>query len=267
VLLVHALNCWGAAWGRRNTEGNIDLCRNFLDFSAPLPTRPIYEEIHEAVSCPDCDGPRRADADKVLADFRRDRGQRAFMEALMGGQYRHPDGFEFGGTKPAWSNLAMRQVLGRHAAGAARVCFVEYHSGLGPWGYGSAVTMHTGADLERTRRWFGGWVLPVNERDPHAPDEFYQVHGHTTDGYRRALPGIEVTSIVLEFGTYPPAESLPVLLQDHWLEQHGDPASEMGRRIRARLWEVHHPRDPEWRRAVWDRSQQVLRQAFAGLAT
>ena len=267
VLLVHALNCWGAAWGRRNVEGNVDLCRNFLDFSKPLPTRPIYEEIHPALSCRDHDGPAREAATLALAEFHRRRGQRAFMEALMGGQYAHADGFEFGGTAPAWSNTAMQQILARHAARAERVGFVEYHSGLGPWAYGTAVTMHTGEYLQRTRRWFGGWVLPVNERDPGAPDEFYQVHGHTTEGYLRALPAAEVTSIVLEFGTYPPQEALPVLLQDHWLEHHGDPAGELGRAIRARLQELHHPRDPEWRRAVWDRSAQVLRQAMAGLAS
>ena len=45
VLLVHALNCWGAAWGRRNTEHNVDLCRNFLDFSQPLPPSPVYEQL------------------------------------------------------------------------------------------------------------------------------------------------------------------------------------------------------------------------------
>jgi hypothetical protein len=146
------------------------------------------------------------------------------------------------------------------------VCLVEYHTGLGPYGYGSAVTMHTGPDLERTRRWFGGWVLPVNERDPAAPDEFYEVHGHTTGGYLRALPQARVTSIVLEYGTYPPQQSLPVLLRDHWLEHHGDPRSELGWTLRAELWEMHHPKDPEWRRAVWDRSRQVLRQALAGLA-
>lgn len=266
VLLVHAINCWGGAWGRRNTDGNVDLCRNFLDFSAPLPTRPIYEEIHQLLSCPDPEGPRREAAMVALRRFQQERGQRAFMEALMGGQYLHPDGFEFGGTEPAWSNLIMQGLLRSHAAGAGRVCVVEYHSGLGPWAYGSAVTMQTGLDLERVRRGFGGWTLPVNERDPHAPDDFYQVHGHTTDGYRNSLPDAELTSVVLEFGTYPPQVSLPVLLMDHWLEHHGDPLDARGRQIRSQLWEIHHPADPEWRLAVWDRSSQVIRQAFSVLA-
>ncbi|MGA1729053.1 MAG: M14 family metallopeptidase [Steroidobacteraceae bacterium] len=262
VLMVHAINCWGAAWGRRNSDGNVDLCRNFLDFSSPLPVRPIYEEVHEWLSCPDPEGPRRDAAMAALGRFHKERGQRVFMEALMGGQYAHPDGFEYGGAAPAWSNLTMGTILSRHAEKAEQVCIVEYHSGLGPWGYGSAVTMQTGSDLERVRRGFGGWTLPVNERDPHAPDEFYQVYGHTTEGYRRIMPHAQLTSIVLEFGTYPPQVSLPLLLQDHWLEHHGDPLDERGREIRGRLWEIHHPADPEWRHAVWDRSAQVIRQSL-----
>lgn len=265
VLLIHAINCWGAAWGRRNTEGNIDLCRNFLDFSKPLPTRPIYEEIHATVGCPEYTGPARDQADLQLREFHRTRGQRAFMEALMGGQYAHPDGFEFGGTAPVWSNTTLSAILARHSVNARQVCIVEYHTGLGPYAYGTAVTMHTGAALERARRWFGDWVLAVNERSTVSPEDFYQVHGHTTEGYCRALPDKEVTAIVLEYGTYPPQQSLPLLLRDHWLEVHGDRSSALGEEIRAQLLAAHHPADPEWRRAIWDRSEQVLRQAFAGL--
>ncbi|MES1264355.1 MAG: DUF2817 domain-containing protein, partial [Variovorax sp.] len=37
VLLVHALNPWGFSYLRRANEDNIDLNRNFLDFSRPRP--------------------------------------------------------------------------------------------------------------------------------------------------------------------------------------------------------------------------------------
>jgi hypothetical protein len=29
---------------------------------------------------------------------------------------------------------------------------------------------------------------------------------------------------------------------------------------------LHHPADPDWRDAVWNRSQQVFQQALRGLA-
>jgi len=265
VLLVHIINCWGAANLRRNTDGNVDLCRNFMDFDRPLPEQPLYEEVHEALTCKDYDGAPRDKANETLAAFQRDRGMAAFIGALMGGQFKHPNGFSFGGTEPSWSNRTIRNVLSRHAGDARRVALVEYHSGLGPYGYGSAVTMHTGADLDRARRWFGNWIVAPNERDEAASGEFHTVRGHSTEGYMAALPRAEVTSIVLEYGTYPPTVSLPILLDDHWLAMNGDPDSPLGRRIKQKLLEVHHPQDRHWRRAIWDRSLQVIVQALEGL--
>lgn len=266
LLMVHVINCWGAAHLRRNTDGNIDPCRNFMDFTQPLPSRPLYEEIHAALSCPELDGPQRRAADEFMTRFRQERGMAAAIEALMGGQYQHPDGFSYGGQAPTWSNRTITAILAEHAGRARHVGLVEYHTGLGPYAYGMAVTMQTGTELDRARRWYGHWILAPNHREPGMPDEFYRVHGHSTDGYLRALPDAEVTSIVLEYGTYAPHVLLPVMLQDHWLEQHGDPRSERGRSIRQRLLELHYPRDPDWRQAIWDRSQLVVAQSLRGLA-
>ena len=36
VLMIHLINPWGAAHLRRYNEDNVDLCRNFLDFSKAL---------------------------------------------------------------------------------------------------------------------------------------------------------------------------------------------------------------------------------------
>ena len=67
VLLIHALNCWGAAHLRRNNEDNVDLARNFLDFNEPLPRNDAYEALHEALCCPELEGPNRDRANAILA--------------------------------------------------------------------------------------------------------------------------------------------------------------------------------------------------------
>lgn len=265
LLMVHAINCWGAANLRRNNEDNVDLCRNFLDFDQPLPTRPSYEELHGALNCREFEGPARRASNELLAEFQRRRGMGGYIEAIMGGQYQHPDGFSFGGNAPVWSNRTISAILQKHARAAQRVCIVEYHTGLGPYGYGTAVTMHTGDDLERARRWYGHWILAPNHKEPGAPEEFYRVYGHSTEGYLRVLPQAQVTSMVLEYGTYPPGRTLPCMMRDHWLTQYGDPSSPEGRQIRAELLQLHYPSDPDWRQAIWDRSQQVVVQSLRGL--
>lgn len=37
VLMIHAINPYGFAWTRRTNEDNVDLNRNWLDFSLPPP--------------------------------------------------------------------------------------------------------------------------------------------------------------------------------------------------------------------------------------
>src|SRR4029453_6762808 len=46
VLLIHAANPWGFANDSRNTEDNVDLNRNFVDFTAPLPVSASYSRLH-----------------------------------------------------------------------------------------------------------------------------------------------------------------------------------------------------------------------------
>ena len=46
VLYIHALNPHGFSHLRRVTEDNVDLNRNFQDFSQPLSPNPAYEELH-----------------------------------------------------------------------------------------------------------------------------------------------------------------------------------------------------------------------------
>lgn len=252
LLLVHAINPWGAAHFRRNTETNADLARNFIGPDEMPAGNDAYETIHEVICNPD--------RDKVQAGFQRlagELGEMGFIRALMGGQYKHPTGFSWGGDGPVWSQVTIQDILARETQSAEDVTIVEYHSGLGPYGYGMAVCMQAGLALERSRKLFGRWLVAPRS----APGETHGATGHTTDGYTRFLVGKRLSSIVLEFGTYPPSVSLPVLLDDHWLTFHGD--VDTARDIHARNLEMHAPDDPEWRRAICERSRQVIRQTLA----
>ena len=51
VLMIYAINPYGFAWSRRVNEDNVDVNRNWVDFSAPLPANPGYVELAE-ILCP-----------------------------------------------------------------------------------------------------------------------------------------------------------------------------------------------------------------------
>lgn len=257
VLLIHALNPWGAAHMTRTTEGNVDLCRNFLDFAAPLPAAPEYEQIAHAFS----GSVGRSGAHAVLREFTESNGVPAFLAAVMGGQYAHPDGFSYGGAEPTWSNRLLTALLHEHGAGARRVLGLDIHSGLGPYGYGTAVAMHSGAQLAAIRKHFGGWVEAPRDRPADLPGDYYVTTGHCADGFARALPGIDAMLVTAEFGTFSPERNLAALIDSHWLTVHGDAGEKDPAAIRNEMVETHAPNDPEWLDAVWTRMLQILRQA------
>jgi hypothetical protein len=141
LVLSHAINPFGFAWLRRVTEENVDLNRNFGSFDAqgaPFPTNSGYAEIHDWLLPADWDGPARAAADARLAQFKAERGERAYRTARGSGQYTHPDGMFFGGTAPTWANRTFRAMIESHLVPAKRFCFIDIHTGLGPRGGCSA---------------------------------------------------------------------------------------------------------------------------------
>ncbi len=266
VVVVHAINPWGASWLRRYTEDNIDLCRNFVDYPnmAQLPSAPDYAALHPAVTADPRDEAAITAADQLLSAFAQTRGHQALYGALMGGQYTLPEGMGFGGTQPTWSRRTMERILQTHGAAARHVCLVDYHTGLGPYGYGSMVALQQGEALARMRRAFGGRVEAVFEHG--APENFAPVYGHSTPGYERALPHATVTAGVLEFGTGRSERMLELLLRDQ-REWAAGPGRTDVPAVRRELLEFFYPGQPDWQRSLVDQSRLIIAQAFAFLAT
>ena len=92
VLMVHLINPWGTAWSRRVNEDNVDLNRNFIDWTTRPPVNPGYAELHSALVVPALEGPERIAADDALAEQTRAKGQTKISSIIEAGQYDFPDG-------------------------------------------------------------------------------------------------------------------------------------------------------------------------------
>ncbi|KQX18561.1 MULTISPECIES: DUF2817 domain-containing protein [unclassified Sphingomonas] len=257
VLLVHAINPWGAANIRRVNEDNVDLCRNGVVALADRPKNAAYDALHTEVS-----GPHgrewvagQGGAKAVATRYR---------SALLQGQYNHPDGFAYGGDRLAWSNATLLALVAEQAAAAADVVCIDIHSGLGPYGYGCLGSFQSLADFERSCRWFGPWTIDATAGADNP--EHYTVRGQTTEIYAEAVGSARLTSLVLEFGTVDAVAMLGALLDEHWLYHHGGEDHPDAAAIRARLFAAFYPDDSEWRWAILQRTRQTVRQALVGLA-
>ena len=265
VLLIHAVNPHGFAWQRRVTEENVDLNRNWVDFSRPLPANPGYAELHEHY-CPSSLDPRRlAAADAAIEAFRERHGNEAERVARSSGQYTHPKGIFYGGSGPTWARRTTEKILAGHLARAKTVAIVDMHTGLGPFGYGEPICNHApGSErVRRARKWWGESVTEPLLGTSSSQAKF----GLTEFGYERALAHADIAFVALEFGTYAQSRGQPALRADHWLWQHGDPRGPEAKAIRDELRDHFYPPFDDWKEMVLYRSRQVYRQALAGLAS
>ncbi len=156
LLLMHAVNPHGFAWQRRVTEENVDLNRNWVDFSQPLPANPGYAELHDHYCPPRRDAATLDGAEAAIAAWRGRHGDHAERVARSSGQYTHADGIFYGGQGPTWARRTSEAVLAQHLGRARTVAVVDLHTGLGPYGYGEPICNHAPAATACSARAAGG---------------------------------------------------------------------------------------------------------------
>ncbi len=274
LLLIHGVNPHGWAWLRRVTEENVDLNRNWVDFSQPLPQNPGYTALH-AHYCPTrLDAQTLARSEAAIADYARQAGAHAERVARSSGQYTHADGIFYGGLGPTWARLTSEQILTEYLARARRVAIVDMHTGLGPYGYGEPICNHApgGDRVHRARRWWGDSVTEPLLGTSSSQEKW----GLTEFGYERALAHADIAFVALEYGTYSPSQGATVLRDDHWLHHAGgiNPlnstidllADARTAAIKRAIRDHFYPPYDDWKEMVLFRALQVYRQAISGMA-
>src|SRR5690242_9087193 len=162
AMLVHAINPYGFAWLRRVTHENVDLNRNWVDFSQERPRRADYDELAAALCPDDWTDQSRGQTQMALQSFIQRRGFPALVEAVTAGQYHHPHGLFFGGTEPCAARRTLERIFTEHLARAERIGIIDFHSGLGPTGFGELMTTARGSEhAKRAQSWYGAAVIPV----------------------------------------------------------------------------------------------------------
>jgi hypothetical protein len=265
VLIVHGINPHGWAWLRRVTEEGVDMNRNWVDFSQPLPENPGYAALHAHYLPPSLDADTIARADAAIADYVARHGVHAEQVAASSGQYTHADGLFYGGTSPTWSRRTSEAILAEYLPDARRIAVVDSHTGLGPYGYGEPQCFHApGSDpMRRARAWWGDSVTEPLLGTSTSQEKW----GLTDHGYAQCLAHAEFTFVFLEFGTYSRRNGRRVLRSDHWLHAHGDPRGPQAAPIKAAIRDHFYPPHDDWKEMVLFRTWQVWRQALTGLAS
>jgi hypothetical protein len=265
LLFIHALNPYGFSHIRRTTHENVDLNRNFHDFSQPLPVNEAYREI-QPLLLPDGWPPSEANS-QAIAQYVSARGQSAWQAAMTRGQYEFPDGLFFGGTRPTWSNLALREVLRAHGRRAGRIAWIDIHTGLGPSGVGERIYAgpDDAADVARARRWWSGegTTRVTSVYDGSSTSAF--LTGLMWSAVPQECPQAQYTGIALEYGTVPLLDTLQALRAEQWLQLHPDASQVLAASIKKQFRDAFYTEAGEWKAQVLRQAREAMLQAAEGL--
>ncbi len=266
VLYIHALNPYGFSHIRRATHENVDLNRNFQDFSQPLPVNEAYREL-QPLLLPE-QWPPGAENVAAIGQFIATRGEAAYQAAITRGQHEFPEGLFFGGMAPTWSNRTLREVLRTHGRRARRIAWIDLHTGLGPSGLGERIFAgrEDPAAVQRARAWWGGdGATPVTSiYDGSSTSAF--LTGLMWTAMYDECPQAEFTGIAMEYGTVPVLEVLQALRAEHWLNVHPEAPPELARQIKRQMLDAFYTDTEVWKGQIISQARQALFQAADGLA-
>jgi hypothetical protein len=261
VMFVHAFNPVGFAWVRRVNEDNVDLNRNFIDWSQTPPGNPGYDELADVLVPREWTDDTREQTLATVGSFVERHGMPALVAAVSSGQYRHPTGLFYGGSGPVWSHRWLRGWTAATLASCRRLVVIDLHSGLGPWGHGEHIIHgHAGEPMfTRARERWGDVVRSMYDGESVSAILTGDWLGRIED----FVPHAEVTATALEFGTVDQFTVLEALRADAWLHAHGDPTGVDADHVRNQVRAAFADDDPAWLGTLWDQFDVAMSSALA----
>jgi hypothetical protein len=262
-VLVHALNPYGFAWDRRVTEENVDLNRNFIDWTVEPPGNDDYAQLADAIAPPDLGDSTLEAASRALRNYAREHGAFAMQETISKGQYTHPSGMYFGGTREQWSAAMLRAIVNDCALPCRQAAILDFHTGLGPFGEVELISEDPPDSLSfaRARAWFSDRVSSTRSGSSISA----QVFGSLDSAIPMLFGEAETTAVCVEYGTQSTLEVFQALRADNWVHTVAEPHHPDRDAIREQMRQAFYPETDVWKNRVWRQGRAVLEQALMGL--
>lgn len=258
LVLVHTVNPWGLANGRRQNEHNVDLNRNWRRSArTPDPNEP-YLELHPH-ACPDTPDLPALDAlFAAAAPFIARHGIDWVADGITRGQYAHPDGLHFGGDRTEDSCRILEETIPPLLGGTVeRSLVVDLHTGVGPMGDVTFLSSHpTDSPADRFLRAAFG---PVKVNDDPKP-------GQIAAGLAVAIEAPASVAITVEFGTASDEEQLAATYHEQWVHRSGRGADPAFAAVRDRYFDCFTPPDPAWAAQALTDGRDLIDRAWRAVA-
>lgn len=264
LVMLHALTPHGFAWLRRCNEDGVDVCRNFVDFTAPRPGSAFFDEYIDDLVPRAWSGPERESADARLFAWAGRHGVERFAAEVARGQYDYDIAPFFGGRAPTWSNAILRAVLASRLSSVSDLVVIDYHTGLGERGTGQLLGFDHPSDPGQrlAGELWGEDHVPLASEASVA----YETLGDIAVPFAEMFPHARVLTAAYEFGTVDPLSVLQALRGDHWLHAYGDPTGPEAAEIKDAIRSAFYCETPDWHRSVCEQARHAERRALAALS-
>ncbi|MBL8672000.1 MAG: DUF2817 domain-containing protein [Alphaproteobacteria bacterium] len=267
ALLVHAINPWGFAHNSRTTESNVDLNRNFVDHEGgKRPENAGYATLHDAICPAEWSDASRAAYERAALATAKEKGEGFLIDSLFRGQYAHPDGVFYGGTKREWSNRKLEEICGTHLKHARRVGVLDWHTGIGKPGEPVILTFNTAGDglYEQVCSWWGKDFVDAGLFVKGVPRPRYT--GLVFQGVQQFAKHAQVAGAVIEFGTkVERMDTFHALRLDVWLKFKAPKGDPRRAAFETEVREAFSLSDPGWQRMVLGQARLLHEQMVQGL--
>ncbi len=264
LVMVHALNPYGFANLRRFNEDNVDLNRNFLDHSESYPDNKEYDQLADVIAPRSFSFTANVSAMLRILIYRLRHGNARLQQAVTHGQYSHPQGLFYGGHFATWSNRTLNKIIEPYLTRVSRAGVIDFHTGLGPYGYGEVILNYQEDDpaYRRAVMWWGEERVKST-----VSGESVSAHlsGTVKQAFARMLPDAELTAVGLEFGTLPPMVVFKAIRAENWLHHYGGVDHPGAEKIKQQLLRAFYPDEDLWKQKVWEQGRLVVEQALANL--
>ena len=253
AVIVHGLEPWGASWGFKENEDNIDTLKNLNGFYELSYNDTLLRSFIDDLDIAHLNDPAvQAQAQAVFQDYSEIYGS-AFFFALARGQWSREIGIAFYGTAETWSRRVLRDVVDRYLDRSVvkHVLLLDLHSAAGDFG-DWLVAAYDSASQDALFRW-------VNQSGIDKAIEPIESAGVSTDPYPYyqfivdQLGDKLVYRVLWEAGTYPQDEYQQALTLGVHCRYYEDLRGDYCQSIISQIRTYFYPNLPEWKASLQTR--------------
>ena len=256
IAMIHGLNPYGMSHLRRANEDGVDINRNFIDFSQPLPKNAFYNDLVDVIVPSQWTEVTQLETFDRIIEYLY--SSTLGIESLAKGQYDYWYAPFYGGEVATWSNRVFDRIIDRYFLDKA-VGLLDYHTGLGQYATGQLMISESQENLA-SQVWGDKLVVTGSDKSVAA----YQPQGTLISALQNKLSYTYIAA-VYEFGTIPETEVFHALRADCWLHAYGDLNSQQAKTIKQNMLDAFYCDRSDWKESICNLAFTAQSELFATL--